>query len=314
MLLHQNNDDFEELIQLTSEHVGIPENAVKRDYFITLILKSLSESEYVSEVVFKGGTSLSKCYPGSIERFSEDIDLTYVPEEDLSDKQINRRLKKIEECLIKEAKFEIVEGERNNRNKSSYVWFRDEFKDTEKIKLEIGSSVRPHPYSKKKLRSYIHDYLIYLGNEEAIKDFQLVDIEVNVLEIKRTFIDKIFSVKRHAICGTLPLKVRHIYDTVKLFQMPEIQKFLEDSEELKQIVQLTKETDSFYLQKRYIPENYNPLEEYDFLSWKDRFDEQIKNRYESIHKDLLYTNKKQEFWIALKVFEEINDVLRKIDE
>jgi len=68
------------------------------------------------------------------------------------------------------------------------------------------------------------------------------------------------------------------------------------------------------LQKRNIPVTYNFLATYDFLSWKDRFDEQIKDRYESIHKDLLYTNKKQEFGIALKVFEEINDVLTKIGE
>ena len=44
-------------------------------------------SEYADKCVFKGGTSLSKCYPGSIQRFSEDIDLTYIPDDATSKKQ-----------------------------------------------------------------------------------------------------------------------------------------------------------------------------------------------------------------------------------
>ncbi len=79
MNLHLNNKDFEELINLTSNFFNIPSSAIRKDYFITMILANLSNSEYNEFVVFKGGTSLSKCYPKSIERFSEDIDLTYLP-------------------------------------------------------------------------------------------------------------------------------------------------------------------------------------------------------------------------------------------
>ncbi len=79
MKLHLSEGDFQELCQLTSDYIGIPESAIRRDYFITFIMATLSRSEYVDQVVFKGGTSLSKCYPGSIDRFSEDIDLTYLP-------------------------------------------------------------------------------------------------------------------------------------------------------------------------------------------------------------------------------------------
>ena len=54
-----------------------------------LLLKNLADSEYAEKCVFKGGTSLSKCYPGSIERFSEDIDLT-VSIENYSSSQAKR--------------------------------------------------------------------------------------------------------------------------------------------------------------------------------------------------------------------------------
>jgi len=314
MNLHSKGEVFNDLIMLTSRYMSLPIDAVRKDYFITLILENLSESEFVDSVVFKGGTSLSKCYPGTIERFSEDIDLTFIPEEGLTDKQINRRLKSIERVLIGGAKSEIIREERNNRNKSSYVWFTDEDKDAELVKLEIGSSVRPHPYSKKVLRSYIQDYLLSINEGEAIVDFQLDDVEVNVLDIERTFIDKIMSVKRHSICGTLNDKVRHIYDIVKLFQLVEIQEFLQDESLLKDIVKLTKDTDSVYLEKRNIPKEYNPKGAYGFELWRDKFNIEIRGIYESLHKSLLYTDVKQDFNEAIDVFRLIDRILQGIDE
>lgn len=83
MRLHEQKDDFADLIEITAHWIGIPAAAVKRDYFIVMMLQKLEQSEYADKCVFKGGTSLSKCYPGSIARFSEDIDLTYIPREDL---------------------------------------------------------------------------------------------------------------------------------------------------------------------------------------------------------------------------------------
>lgn len=314
MKLHHKNEEFEELIELTSNYVNIPVGAVRKDYFITLILKKLSKSKFLDCVVFKGGTSLSKCYPGSIDRFSEDLDLTYIPEEGLSVKQINKRLKAIEKMLIGNAKSEIISEERSDRNKSSFVWFNDEQKEVERVKLEIGCSVRPHPFSKKGFRTYIHEYLGSIEEFEAIKEYHLTDVEVNVLEIQRTFIDKILSVKRHALCATLPNKVRHIYDIVKLYQLEEIQTLLKNTEQLKEIVTLTKATDSVYLEKGGIPKAYNPTESYCFDLWKDKFSDEIKGRYETLHKDLLYTDEKQDFSRAIETFSAIDRRLKTIDE
>ena len=54
------------------------------------------------------------------------------------------------------AQTEKIAKERFVRSKSMYVWFGDKNKQ---VKLEIGSSVRPDPYSKKTLKSYIHEFL-----------------------------------------------------------------------------------------------------------------------------------------------------------
>lgn len=314
MILHQNEALFEELIELAAKQYNLPSSAVRKDYFITMILNHLQNSSYLNQVVFKGGTSLSKCYPGSIERFSEDIDLTYIPQKGMTDKQINKELKDIEKLLAGFGRIEEIGAERNDRKKSSYVWFTDKYKDIERIKLEIGSSVRPHPYSIKELQSYIQDYLEQIDENDAIKEFQLKKIHVNVLNIERTFVDKLMSVKRHAMCGSLHSKVRHIYDVVALSEMKEIKDFLNDKSKLKEIVQITKQTDSAYLVKREIPKEYSPEGLYDYDTWKEKFSNEIRANYEDLHNSLLYTNQKQDWIIVGKVFSKINQILKEINE
>ena len=314
MILHNNSEIFEELIQLAAKQYNLPLSAVRKDYFITLILSNLQNSTHLEHVVFKGGTSLSKCYPGSIERFSEDIDLTYIPEGVMSNKQISKRIKVIERVLVGYGEMEKIDSERKDRNKACYVWFTDAYNEDERIKLEIGSSVRPHPYSKKELQSYIQGYLEQIDEGGTIEEFKLNKVTVNVLNIERTFIDKIMSVKRHAICGSLNEKVRHVYDVVQLCEMEEIKRFLEDKSNLKDIVQITKLTDSVYLEKRDIPKEYNPEGPYGFEKWKDKFSNDVKVRYEDLHNTLLYTNEKQDWSKVEKVFSSINQILKEVGE
>ena len=310
MKLHEYQDEFRDLISIVANKLHIPESAVERDYYMVLLLKNLENSEYADKCVFKGGTSLSKCYPGSIERFSEDIDLTFLGME-LSDKVCDKNIKKIETIMTEGAQTEKIGAERFPRTKSMYVWFGNE---DNKIKLEIGSSVRPDPYSKKTFKSYIHEFLEEQGAEDDIQKFELAAVTLNVLHIERTFIDKIMSVKRHAICESLDKKVRHIYDVTRLFMLPEIEEFLGDKSELKRLIQATKETDSYYLEKRGITKEYNPKGAYDFDSWKQYFTSQIRSRYETLHKDLLYTDEQQKFDDALYAFSEINKIFTEIGE
>lgn len=310
MKLHEYQDEFHDLISIVANKFHIPESAVERDYYIVLLLKNLENSEYADKCVFKGGTSLSKCYPGSIERFSEDIDLTFLGME-LSDKVCDKNIKKIETIMTLGAQTEKIGAERFPRTKSMYVWFENE---DNKTKLEIGSSVRPDPYSKKTFKSYIHEFLEEQKAEDDIQKFELAAVTLNVLHIERTFIDKIMSVKRHAICESLDKKVRHIYDVARLFTLPEIQDFLSDKVELKRLIQATKETDSYYLEKRGIAKEYNPQGAYDFGSWKQYLNSQIRSRYETLHKDLLYTDEPQKFDDALYAFSEINKIFTEIGE
>ena len=314
MRLHENAEDFADLIAITAEWIGIPAAAVKRDYFIVMILQKLEKSDFADQCVFKGGTSLSKCYPGSISRFSEDIDLTFIPQEELGAKQYDKQLKKVESLMSAGFRLEKIPMERNDRNKSANVWFDDSDSENGKVKLEIGSSIRPDPYEPKALRTYIQEYLTEHGMQDIIDEYELYDVTVNTLDITRTFLDKVMSVKRHAICGDLARKVRHIYDVTTLFDRDDIQAFLNDSDVLKDLLIKTKQTDSFYLEKRRSPEEYNPFAAYDFPSWKQYFDSDVRKQYERLHVDLLYTDEKQDFDKAIAAFEKINEIFTAIGE
>ncbi len=64
-----------ELFQLTADRIGFHPVNVEKDFWVCWLLKQLfSMEELDGRLVFKGGTSLSKCF-NLIRRFSEDIDL-----------------------------------------------------------------------------------------------------------------------------------------------------------------------------------------------------------------------------------------------
>ena len=134
-----------------------------------------------------------------------------------------------------------------------YVWYND---PENRVKLEIGSTVRSDPYQKMPVKTYIQEFPESVGFTDDIERFELETVEINTLNIERTFIDKIMSVKRH--CGTLGRKVRHIYDVTRLYQLLEIQTFLAEEDELKRLVQITKDTDAYYIGKRHIYVEYAP--------------------------------------------------------
>lgn len=65
---------------------------------------------------------------------------------------------------------------------------------------------------------------------------------------------------------------------------------------------------------KQIPESYNPLGDYEFHKWSNLFNDEIRKKYEELHIDLLYTNEKQDFLIAVNTFREINEIFQSIKE
>ena len=68
--------DQSELLDTAAARSGRPAHILEKDVWVVWALSVLFASPLASLLTFKGGTSLSKAY-GAINRFSEDIDLTY---------------------------------------------------------------------------------------------------------------------------------------------------------------------------------------------------------------------------------------------
>jgi len=94
MNLHQNKTLFKDAIKITATQMGMLDIYIEKDYWVTFVLYNLYKSSLSKEIVFKGGTALSKCY-GLIERFSEDIDIILIKSEGQSDNQLKKKLKEI---------------------------------------------------------------------------------------------------------------------------------------------------------------------------------------------------------------------------
>ena len=58
--LHNDREQFKDAIYLAYDQTGIMVQAIEKDYYVTMLLKILSEK--IPYIVFKGGTSLSKCH------------------------------------------------------------------------------------------------------------------------------------------------------------------------------------------------------------------------------------------------------------
>ena len=81
MKLDQQPELLADAVRAVSEYYRIAPVYIEKDYWISKILQQLSRSIYANNTVFKGGTSLSKGY-GLINRFSEDVDVALVEEDD----------------------------------------------------------------------------------------------------------------------------------------------------------------------------------------------------------------------------------------
>lgn len=59
-MLHHDPSMFEQVILRVSEDTGIEASIIEKDYYVTLFLQRIVAHQ--PNIIFKGGTSLSKCY------------------------------------------------------------------------------------------------------------------------------------------------------------------------------------------------------------------------------------------------------------
>lgn len=181
MKLHNYKDAFEGAIVATAQHFGIAEIYIEKDYWVTFALKQIFTDETSKDIaVFKGGTSLSKCF-GIIERFSEDIDMVVIAEDGETDSSLKRKLKKVTSALeavmtvIPEHPLEnklgkirkLVYGYDKVGVKGAYGQVRDQ------IILEVSSLGNSHPSERVSVHSMILNLLPQLITQTSSRNISL---------------------------------------------------------------------------------------------------------------------------------------------
>ncbi len=236
MTLHLNQELFKDAIEACAQNVGMNALYIEKDYWVSYILKAISQSDYKDVAIFKGGTSLSKAYK-LIERFSEDIDLAVITH-DLTSNQIKTLIRKIEKAIL-DGNFEEIEiahitskGSEFRKTVHRYPKLHqgDFGHANENIILEINSFAKPHPYNLMEISSYVGEFL-HQRAPLMVSEFAMEPFFIHVLDFRRTLCEKLSAIARasyesDAQLLALKAKIRHLYDIYFLMQHPDIQNFI----------------------------------------------------------------------------------------
>jgi len=217
---------------------GIPASAVEKDWWVVLTLAKIQELKVAENIVFKGGTSLSKAW-NVIERFSEDIDLAL-------DKQFLgigecttvKQVKKLRSATRKYIYDIFIPELQDNFTKTGFTdakveLHEEEGKNLEPVKIlikydtctpvfsytnpeviiEIGSRSLREPFTKRLFSSLVGEHY----PDKSFADTPIIAPSVNP---ERTFLEKLFLLHEEFQKPAEEIRVnrlsRHLYDVEKL--------------------------------------------------------------------------------------------------
>ena len=220
-MLHNERELFEQVILRTAEGTGINAAIIEKDYYVTLFLKEIVK--VCPNIIFKGGTSLSKCFK-LIDRFSEDIDLNIYTEDKVTEGQ-RKQLKGDILNVIDSLGFILMNPEdvRSRRSYNRYIIDYPSVFGTQYLKehlvVETSVYVRSYPSKLMTAASLIYEYLKRRGFEELIMQYDLEPFELKVQSAERTLIDKVYALEDYYLGDRIIEHSRHIYDIYKLLEI-----------------------------------------------------------------------------------------------
>lgn len=223
MNLYENNELFLNIIQEASD-INIDAKIIEKDYYVTLFLKDLIALD--NDFIFKGGTCLSKAYK-IIDRFSEDIDLSY--SFSLLTTGRRKRIKKEIISVIDKHQLTLLNLDETksrrafNRYRIDYPSF---FESIDSIKptliVETAFQSDAYPSNIKSVNSMIYDFLYKKGLNDIIEKYNLQPFNVKVLSLERTLVDKTFALCDYYMTKRKEAHSRHIYDINMLLKHVEL--------------------------------------------------------------------------------------------
>ena len=234
--------DFTDLIRATASALGLPPPIVEKDYYLTRALSLLSRG-HARQFVLKGGTSLTKGWD-LLERFSEDLDILLKVKSDggeISKGERERRMKAMCTTIAGAPGFAAVEGRYpvetgvHRTAEFSYPGSVEDLAGLSKaIRLEMGTRGGVHPSSTRPALSMVAKYAASHSWSHLAEDLR--GFYVEMLDVRRTFVEKLFTIHSAFQQDRAANKTRHYYDLSRLCGLPEIREFA-GTEEYREILQ-----------------------------------------------------------------------------
>ena len=202
MILHDAPETFLELVNATASYIGVPAVYVEKDYWVTLVLKRLHQSEHKHDIVFKGGTALSKAHK-LIERFSEDIDLA-ARANDLGDLRRKQLIRNTETAMTQDLTYQGAhamesKGSRFRKTAHAFPTLTDASKlgqVSDIILVEINAFTDPEPAELMPVGTLIQEFLHSSKRHDLIDQYELTSFDVLVLCVERTLCEKMMGLVR----------------------------------------------------------------------------------------------------------------------
>ena len=248
MNIHENKELFEQAIRATAQMMKISEIYIEKDYWVTLALWKIFTNPIGKETVFKGGTSLSKCY-GLIDRFSEDIDLVVFKSKDETSNQLTNKIKnlgKIVSKVLPEVKVEGLTRKKGKSRKTAHSYTPEFEGDLGQVRKEIILEATClgdfEPYVSMQVDSYIYQMMIAKSQNKLITKYNLNSFDALVMDVGRTICEKIMSLVRFSYdenpIVALNNKVRHTYDLYQILSKEEYSTFLDSAEFIDMLIRV----------------------------------------------------------------------------
>jgi len=239
-LLRQHPDELTVLTGLAAEHLGIDPAFVEKDFWVTEVLRAvtiehtiadLDGMDHAVDVIFKGGTSLSRVY-GITERFSEDVDVLL----SFPIRSTPGARHGVIKAKCEAARTHLRLAEQSTRIFNSTTGVKRSVRYTYPaypaqahsgdittgVLLELGSRGGTEPVRQRELRSMLAAHALEQLNHSPDEWAEYEPVKVSALAPERTLLEKLshlHSAGRMAAEGDdtqLSRGGRHLYDVYRL--------------------------------------------------------------------------------------------------
>jgi predicted nucleotidyltransferase component of viral defense system len=243
MLFHLKEEDFKKFIGDMSKRINIDADIIEKDYYVCTVLKELAEKQEYLKAYFKGGTAVYKILD-TMNRFSEDIDLTVEVVKGDSNNSNKTRLKK--SALGYKIPGLVLDKDKTKDVKQSvtayykyFTFFENEENQLHRageIQIEATSFTVSEPTELHIIEPILYKYANEKEREILTKEFDIKPFEIKVQKLERIFVDKLFAAQLYFEKQMYVDLSKHLYDLTILFKTKRIKDLFNNEEEFEKIV------------------------------------------------------------------------------